>query len=250
MSRELPTWAWVTLGVVGVAAVGGAIGAVVWRARHPAFDDFIRQAGAPAELGPFAAVQRFTESGGNPRAGLGRPELFPDFAEPRLSASLAERENEHAAAVTAYDRNRDAYAESPFPRAMWIFGSGGPYGLIPANALAPFRDTPALRAGKVGPWDVFNPWKSTVLWLDMIQRLMRWDAFQDLPPDAKNWLAIKRGMARPSLMADYAETQSRSRTVRSRAEKAAEALKIDPGFLRERVPEQWPSYRGAVELLG
>ena len=242
----VPTWAWVTLGAL---AVGGLVGGAIYVARRPRYDWLLLRAGVPAELLPFAAVQRHTESRGNAHAGLGRPELFPWFAEPR-HAKPEEQENEHQAAVTAYERNREYYDESPFPRPMWVFGSGGPYGLIPGNALGPFRDTKTLRNGKVSPWDVFNPWRSTVMFADYVWRLLSRDEFRELPDEAKNWLAIKRGLASPALMADYAETHERSRSVRRRAEEAAEALGLDPGFLRERVPTKWPDYRGAVELLG
>jgi hypothetical protein len=55
---------------------------------------------------------------------------------------------------------------------------------------------------------VFDPWRSTVLFLE-----------------------------------------ERSRTVRERADEAARAVGVDPAFLRERVPEVWPVYLGARELL-
>ena len=99
-------------------------------------------------------------------------------------------------------------------------------------------------------FDVFDPWKSTVLFADYVRRLIDRDEFSRLPAAAKNWLAIKRGMAAPSLMADHAELEERSRTVRARADAAAEAMGIDPAFLRERVPQAWPDYPGARELLG
>lgn len=245
--ERVPGWAWFGL---GAAAIVGA-GAMAWFAtRPPTWDSLVTKTGAPLEFARFAAVQRQTESGGNPKAGLGRPELFPVWAEPNRRASKASREHEADAALEAYERNAYAYADSPYPKPAWVFGSGGAYGLIPANALAPFRDTLALRRGEVGPHDVFDPWKSTVLFADMVRRLIERDEFRNLPPAAKNWLAIKRGLAAPSLMADHAETEERSRTVRERADEAARVVGIDPAFLRDRVPEAWPLYRGAKELLG
>ena len=245
--ERVPGWLWFGLGAL---VVSGAAGLAWWSVRSPSWDDMVRRTGAPREVARFAELQRYTESRGNPKAGLGRPELFPWWAEPRRSAGKAERDNESAAALEAYERNASAYGESPFRKPAWVFGSGGAYGLIPANALAPFRDTDALRRGLVGPHDVFDPWRSTVLFVDMIRRLIARDEFTELPPVARNWLAIKRGLASPTLMADHAETKERSRTVRQRADEAAEAAGLDPSFLRTRVPNVWPDYRGAQELLG
>ena len=72
-------------------------------------------------------------------------------------ASVESREHEASAALAAYERNAYVLADSPYPKPAWVFGSGGAYGLIPANALAPFFDTLALRRGEVGPYDVFDP---------------------------------------------------------------------------------------------
>jgi hypothetical protein len=246
IGERVPAWAWFGLGA-GVIASAGVL--AWWAARPPTWDSLVAKTGAPIAFARFAAVQRFTESRGNPKAGLGRPELFPAWAEPNRRASVESREHEAAAALAAYERNAYKLADSPFPKPAWVFGSGGAYGLIPANALAPFFDTLALRRGEVGPYDVFDPKRSTVLFADMVRRLIERDEFKGLPPDAKNWLAIKRGLAAPSLMADHAELESRSRTVRERADEAARELGIDPAFLRERVPESWPAYLSARELL-
>ncbi|MFV8750360.1 hypothetical protein ACNOYE_07400 [Nannocystaceae bacterium ST9] len=245
--ERAPAWVWFGL---GASVIAGAGALAWWATRPPTWDSLVAKAGVPLELARFAAVQRQTESAGNPKAGLGRPELFPVWAEPNTRASKAARDHEAEAALEAYERNAYAYADSPYPKPAWVFGSGGAYGLIPANALAPFRDTIALRRGLVGPHDVFDPWKSTVLFVEMIRRLIERDEFQHLPAAAKNWLAIKRGLASPTLISDHAETHERSRTVRERADEAARALGLDPAFLRDRVPEAWPAYRGARELLG
>jgi len=242
---EVPRWVWIT---TGVAAVGGVVGAVIWAARSPGYERLITKTGAPAGLGPLAAVQRYTESRGNPKAGLGRPELFPTWAEPR-NARRDEQLAESEAAAIAYDRNAEFYDDSPFPRRMWIFGSGGPYGLIPANALSPWRETDALRRGKVTPYDVFNPWRSTVFFVDYVWRLIQRSEFKSLPAESQHWLAIKRGLASPSLMADHEEIKPRSRTVRQRATEAAKVLGFSEDVLYERVPTEWPDYPGATELL-
>ena len=238
-------WVWL---VAGTAVLGGIAGLVIWAARSPSYDRLLARTGAPPEIKILAALQRYTESRGNPKAGLGRAELFPWWAEPR-NAPREEQLSEAAAAETAYDRNEDAYLESPYPRRMWVFGSGGPYGLIPANALAPWQGTDALRRGKVTPYDIFNPWRATVFFVDMVKRLTERSEFRNLPPNSRNILALKRGLARPSLMADYEELEARSRTVRRRSTEAAKALGLDEDVLYTRFPPSWPDYSGATRLV-
>ncbi|HLT36927.1 MAG TPA: hypothetical protein VK034_11600 [Enhygromyxa sp.] len=242
---DVPTWVWFA---AGAAAVGGLVGAIIWAARAPSYDRLLARTGAPAELGILAALQRYTESHGNPKAGLGRPELFPSWTEPR-NALREEQLAESDAAAAAYDRNREAYIESPYPRRMWIFGSGGPYGLIPANALAPWRGTDTLRRGKVTPYDVFNPWRATVFFVDYVKRLIDRAEFRNLPAGSRNVLALKRGLASPTLVADYEELKARSRTVRRKAAEAAQALGLDEDLLYTKIPLSWPDYPGATRLI-
>jgi hypothetical protein len=241
----VPRWVWFTLAGV---AVGSAVGVAVHLARSPGYDRLLARTGAPAELKPLAAIQRYTESRGNPKAGLGRPELFPWWAEPR-NAPREQQEHESNAAATGYDNNADEYGESPYPRRMWIFGSGGPYGLIPSSALAPWRDTDELRRGRVTPYDVFNPWRATVFFVDYVFRLVKRAEFRSLAPEHRTILAIKRGLASPGLLADHGETQIRSRTVRRRAIEAAGSVGLPESVLEQRVPLEWPDYPGARELV-
>lgn len=241
----VPDWAWWALG----GAIAGGMGAALLLSGHtPGFDMLMARAGAPKELFGFGAIQRFTESRGNPKAGLGKPELFPTWAQPRATARDKQVAEANAAA-TAYDRNAKTFEDSPYPRYMWVFGSGGAYGLLPANALAPWKGTAALMMGRVGPYDVFNPWKSTVFFLEYVRRLIDRDDFRALPEAHQNVLALKRGMASPALMSDFEETKARSGVSRRNAEKACASLGIPARYLSERVPLRWPKYRGGTELL-
>lgn len=247
MSTEapaVPRWVWWTLGTV---AVGSAVGLAIHAARAPSYDRLLTRTGAPAELKVLAALQRYTESRGNPKTGLGRTELFPSWAEPR-NAPREQQVHESDAAARGYDEN-PAYAESPFPRRMWIFGSGGPYGLIPSSALAPWRGTDELRRGRVTPYDVFNPWRATVFFVDYVYRIVKRPEFRSLPAQHQTVLALKRGLASPNLAADHAETHARSRSVQRRAIEAAQALGIPQSALEQRVPLDWPDYPGARELV-
>jgi hypothetical protein len=241
-----PAWVW---WVAGSFVLGGIVGAVILAARSPSYDRLLARTGAPPELKILGALQRYTESRGNPKAGLGRPELFPWWAEPRASARREDQLAESEAAAIAYDRNKEAYLESPYPRRMWIFGSGGPYGLIPANALAPWRGTDDLRRGKVTPYDIFNPWRATVFFVDYVKRLVDRSEFRSLPEGSRNVLALKRGLAQPSLVADYDEQNARSRSIRRAATEAAQALGLDEDLLYTKVPISWPNYPGAARLV-
>ena len=242
---SVPRWAWYA---GGATVFAGVIGAVVFAARRPGYDRLLRRTGAPAQLRWLAAIQRYTESRGNPKAGLGRPELFPWWAEPR-NAPRHVQEAESDAAERGYEYNQKSYGESPYPKRMWIFGSGGPYGMLPSTALGPWRHTDDLRRGKVTPYDVFNPWRATVFFVDYAYRLTQREDFRSMPPVERNLLALKRGMASPKLVADYREQQTRSRTSRRKAEEAIDALGLGEKVLHTQIPLDWPSYRGARELV-
>ncbi|EDM79595.1 hypothetical protein PPSIR1_21244 [Plesiocystis pacifica SIR-1] len=239
----VPSWVWWTL---GASALGGLGLALVKSAPSPGYDILLRRTGElPDAVHTLAALQRYTESRGNSLTGLGKVELFPAWAKPR-QAPRDQQVAEAKAAATAYDRNAEAYADSPHPRYMWVFGSGGAYGLLPANALAPWKGTQALMTGRVSPYDVFSPWKSTVFFLEYVRRLIARDDFRRLPDSAKTVLTVKRGMASPALMADIHEAKARSRTTRRNCERACEALGLAKSVLERRVPEEWPKYRGAA----
>ena len=243
-TRETPAWVW-------WAAAGGSIAsllaAIVYFARRPSYDRMIRRTGAPEIIVTLAAIQRYTESRGNPKSGLGQPELFPWWAEPR-NASRAKQEAESAAAARGYEYNRKSYGESPYPKKMWSFGSGGPYGLLPSTALGPWRGTDAIRSGKLTPYDVFNPWRATVFFVDYAHRLTTKE-LDELPARYQTLLALKRGMASPKLVRDVDESEARSRQTRENTEKAIAALELDPAVLHARIPLEWPDYPGARELL-
>lgn len=247
LEPTIPRLVWWSLAAVTIGSIAGL---AIYAARSPSWDRMVARTGAPEQIKVLAALQRYTESRGNPRAGLGRPELFPAWAEPNLGAPPERRAAESKAAADGYDQNADAYSESPYPRRMWVFGSGGAYGLLPSSALSPWRKTDELRRGKVTPYDVFNPWRSTVFFVDYVYRLVsKRSDFGELPPEDRTVLALKRGLASPRLVADHREQQPRSRTTRRKATEAAEALGLGVEVLDTKVPLDWPRYRGARELV-
>ena len=212
----VPRWVWWTAGGLAVSSL---VGAIVYTARSPGYERLLARTGAPEELQILAALQRYTESRGNPKAGLGQPELYPWWAEPRNAPrdkQVAESKN----AADGYDRNAEAYGESPYPRRMWIFGTGGPYGLLPSSALAPWRDTDELRRGKVTPYDVFNPWRATVFFVDYVRRVI------DRVIGESGTAALQVGLWN-----------------------LVDALGMREDDLSTRVPVAWPDYLGARELV-
>jgi hypothetical protein len=241
----VPRWVWWT--AAGVA-VGSIIAVTIGVTRAPSYDRLLARTGAPRELKTLEALQRYTESRGNHKTGLGRPELFPWWAEPR-DAPREQQDAESAAAAAGYDRNAESYGESPYPRRMWVFGSGGPHGLIPSSALAPWRNTDALRRGKVSPYDVFDRWRSMVFFVDYVHRLLKRPEFRSLPAAHRTILALKRGLASPELLTDTGEHEPRSRSIRRRAIEAAQAQGIDEDELYTQVPLEWPDYPSAQELV-
>ena len=245
MERLEDTPSWVIWSAIG-ASLASVVGSVLYFARNPRYDRLVRRTGAPEILAVLAAIQRYTESRDNAKAGLGQPELFPWWAEPRNAAretQIAESE----AAGRGYDRNQ-SYGESPFPRQMWAFGSGGPYGMLPSTALAPWRRTDALRRGQVTPYDIFNPWRATVFFVDYAHRLTTKE-LNELPAKHHTLLALKRGMASPRLVRDVDEVQARSRRTRENVEKAIAALGLPARVIDAPIPLEWPDYPGARELV-
>ena len=238
--------AWMLWGGLGASLIS-AVGALMYFARNPRFSRLVRRTGAPEIIVILAAIQRYTESRGNPKSGLGQPELFPWWAEPRNAPREAQVAESNAAG-RGYDYNAKSYGESPFPREMWVFGSGGPYGLLPSTALGPWRHTDVMRRGQVTPYDIFNPWRSTVFFVDLAHRLTTKE-LDELPAKYRTLLALKRGMASPTLARDVDEVKARSRKTRENTEKAIAALGLPANTIDAPIPLQWPKYPGARELI-
>lgn len=166
----------------------------------------------------FAQVQAWSESRGN-------------------SAAANRTASEASAAGVAYDRNRDRMPSvtAGTPRSEWTWGSGGWYGFLPANGLWAFRGD--VSPGDVGPYDVFDPWRSTVMLGSAVQRLMRWRNYRDLAPADQVAYALKRGMASPTLM-DNVSGHARGDIANRHLDQAVAELGIPAAWKRERVPAE------------
>ena len=169
----------------------------------------------------FAQVQAFSESRGN-------------FTAANRTSS------ERSAAKTAYTRNAPKMPTiiAGTTPDQWYgeIGSGGWYGLIMANGLYAFRSQGAA-VGEVGPQDIFNAWRSTVMEAAVIDRLMGWSNFRDLSGSDRNAYALKRGMASPTLM-DNVSGHARGDIANRHVDQAVKALGISESWKYETVPSE------------
>lgn len=101
--------------------------------------------------------------------------------------------SEIRASEIAFERTQDRYAQCKWPASAYQIGSGGYFGLIPANALSAFWGT---RFQCVSPNTIFDPEMSFVMAIDMAVRLTRYGTF-DVNP---TWLNLNRGWRSPSSM--------------------------------------------------
>lgn len=173
----------------------------------------------------FAMVQSWSESRGN-------------FAAANETAS------EKAAARRAYDGQLEVYGDrfqpiaDSAPAAAFFeeFGSGGWFGLIPSYGLHAFTGEAAI--GDVHPYDVFDPWRSTVMMAAFAERLTNRSNFRQLSPADKNAYALKRGFAAGSLI-DNVSGHPRGDISNKHVDQAVAALGIPEGWKRQPIPAEF-----------
>ena len=122
------------------------------------------EVGLPDAWGDFFALVAWRESKGNPNA---------------INDSASEAE----AATTAYERNRGRYASWGHPDSAYTFGSGGWFGILPANGLAQLGE--AFEC--LPPASVFQPREALAMAVGFARGLMRWKKFQRVP----TWLNLR-----------------------------------------------------------
>lgn len=172
----------------------------------------------------FAMVQSWSESRGN-------------------FAAANETDSEKAAAKRGYEGQIRVYgsrfqpiADSAPAAAFYEeFGSGGWFGLIPAYGLHAF--TGQAQIGDVHPYDVFDPWRSTVMMVAFGERLTNRGDWKNVPPGERNAYALKRGFAAGSLV-DEPE-HSRSKKSAANVDRAMAALGIPASWAREPIPSEF-----------
>ncbi len=153
----------------------------------------LEQAGLAPSWVLFFETVALNESKFNHLTGLGNPQLFPDWAEPNVDASVSSQQREQRAAARAYERNAERFRDCGHPVAEYTFGSGGWFGMLPANALAAFNGT-AYQC--MHPYFVFFPGASVVMAIEFARRLMSWSSWKSKPTFAN----LRVGWGDPSAM--------------------------------------------------
>ena len=163
------------------------------------------EAGLPDAWGDFFALVAWRESKGN-------------------SQSVNDSTSEAEAAARAYDRNRDRYAGCGHPASAYTFGSGGWFGMLPANALAQLGD--AHRC--LPPSSVFDPRASMAMAVGFARGLMRWKAYERMP----TWLNLRAMWGWPAKGGDLSYLAKARRAF----EEDAAAVGLAPSWLDGRPP--------------
>lgn len=126
----------------------------------------------------------------------------------------------------------DQLVHNTHPEPQWCFGSGGWYGQLPANAAT---SDPIF--WESSPYMIFSPSQSTAAWTARMRKTVRkyWD---DLPPEHRNWLSLRRSMRSLEAFWDYNEANDAgtgSAGVRKRLAADLEAIGVDPNFMYQPV---------------
>lgn len=158
----------------------------------------VRQAaimvGADKQWQNFFLLVAQGESGGNNLVGLGVETDAPPYVHMNFSNAEAK------AAQRAYDRNAEHFT-SCWPAGAYEFGSGGWFGLLPANGLVAFKADNTLRC--LHPWSVFDPKISMIMAAWFARRLTGWS----------NWdgtvLSLRVGWGAPEKMGDASYIESK-----------------------------------------
>lgn len=200
-------------------------------------------ASIPEEWTQILGFIAYGESGWNNLVGLGMPELFPDWAKPNRKASSSAQAHEAAAARKAWERNQERFAACGHPPEAYWFGSGGWFGLLPANGLAKLDGTGEL--GCLPPSTVFDPAVSILMACGFARALMGWEGFREHPTR----LNLRVGWGNPSAMGDHAILTAK----RPRYEKHRKACKLPPGWLDQRIgtppPVNFASMLSAMKAI-
>lgn len=163
------------------------------------------EAGLPEEWGDFLALVAWRESKGNPQA-------------------INDSPHEADAAARAYDRNRHRYTGCGYAAASYTFGSGGWFGMLPANGLAQLGKAHRCLA----PSSVFEPRVAMAMAVGFARGLMQWDGYAKTP----TWLNLRAMWGWPAKGgdADYL------RNARPEFTKDAAAVGLPPSWLDRRPP--------------
>lgn len=214
------------------ALVGGAAALVLLPARAQAQPPLVgnaaeriaavralaAQAGLPAAWGDFFALVAWNESKGYPTA-------------------YNDRASEAAAAKTAFERNEHRYVDCGHPEAAYTRGSGGLFGIIPANGLAQLGDEHEC----LHPDTVTDPRVALAMAVGMARGLMGWQKFKKKP----TWLNLRTMWGAPNKGGD----SSYLAKVRPHFVEDAAAVGLPPSWLDKTPPPLPVSARQVLQRL-
>ncbi len=192
----------------------------------------------------FAVLQAASESGANNYRGLGIEDRYPSWAIPTKNASVNLKVAEANAAKIAYDRNvtKGALPSSDAPMKYWLLGSGGWFGILPANGLVSFGKADA---NEYSPVDIFDARRSVAMLADYMRRLTWWKSFKAADP-SNHVEVLKAGMASPSLMGK--PDHSRFKSTAKKARKNAALHGVPKSFFSEPIPSQLRTRKDMLKI--
>lgn len=177
-------------------------------------------AGAPQIYQDFFAMTAYGESKAKTTVGLGIRTGAPPYV--KINDSL----NESRASVVAYDRNLSWLAPC-WARELYTFGSGGLFAMMPASAIAAFKNSASYRC--VHPWSIFDPTPTMIYAAWMARRLQGWS----------NWdgtvIGMRAGWASPSSMHNVSAEK------RKKWGDHCQAVGLPPSFLDKQLPRWRPA---------
>ena len=163
------------------------------------------EVGLPDAWGDFFALVAWRESKGNPQA-------------------INDSESEAEAAARAYDRNRARYQGCGYAASSYTFGSGGWFGMLPANALAQLGEVHRC----LPPSSVLKPRVAMAMAVGFARGLMRWDGYKRRP----TWLNLRAMWGWPVKGGDPEYLAS----VRPKLTEDAAAVGLPPSWLDHQPP--------------
>ncbi|MCH9681289.1 MAG: hypothetical protein K0V04_07645 [Deltaproteobacteria bacterium] len=185
------------------------------KARVAAVRGLAAEAGLSDAWGDFFALVAWRESKGNPSA---------------VNDSISEAE----AAATAFGRNQHRYAGCGHSDGDYTFGSGGWFGILPANGLAQLDEAFMC----LPPASVFEPRVAMAMAVGFARGLMGWDGYQRVP----TWLNLRAMWGKPGKGGD----PERLAAVRDKFTQDAAEVGLPASWLDQRPP---PLSTAGAEVL-
>lgn len=181
----------------------------------------------------FLESRAFGESRFNAKASLGEEghQGRPPWALSSAASDEA-KAKESSAAKKAYDRNRATL--SAYSEPYYTYGSGGWFGMLPANALA--KHYPQEH-----PWSVHEPANTVAYALEFERGLRGWSGFKERP----SWATLAVGWGDPSAMGD----EERESEVRDQLRARYQEMGYDPDLVDEPVGASSADILDASTLL-